>query len=71
MTVLSVSQASANFAKLLERVEAGEEVSIALGLGPPVKLEALSRRSKKRLPGKYRAARDSRPSMQIGKSIDR
>ena len=33
MAILSVNQASTNFAKLLERVEAGEEIAIALGLG--------------------------------------
>jgi len=71
MTVLSVNQASANLAKFLERVEAGEEIMIALGLGPPTKLRALSRRSRKRRPGERSRLGYVRPPKEIGKPAAR
>jgi antitoxin (DNA-binding transcriptional repressor) of toxin-antitoxin stability system len=65
VAILSVNQASTNFAKLLERVEAGEEIAIALGLGPPMEVQPLSRRSGKRMPGNRRKVGRWQPSKKL------
>ena len=67
MAILSLNQASVSFAKLIERVEAGEYIAIASGVGPPLQLEALSPRSKKRMPGKRRM----RPLRQAPKKFEK
>lgn len=54
MPTFTVEQAKANLSKLIARAEAGEEVVIARGDKPAVKLVPMPKKYPKRKPGAYK-----------------
>jgi prevent-host-death family protein len=50
----TIRQAQSNFSKLLRKAEQGEEVIIARGKTPVVKLVAVPAQKKKRVPGRLK-----------------
>ncbi len=50
----TIRQAQTNFSKLLRKAERGEEVVIARGKTPVVKLVAVPAQKKKRVPGRLK-----------------
>jgi prevent-host-death family protein len=51
MAVVTIHHAKTNLSKLIARVEAGEEIVIARGKQPVVKLTPIAGRKGKRVPG--------------------
>lgn len=54
MDQVNIYQAKTQFSRLLERVEAGEEIVIARAGRPVARLVPYARRSGKRIPGAWR-----------------
>jgi prevent-host-death family protein len=54
MPTFTVHQAKTNLSKLIEKAEAGEEVVIARGDKPAVKLVPVAKKHPKRRPGAYK-----------------
>ncbi len=50
----TIRQARTNFSKLVRKAERGEEVIIARGKTPVVKLVAVPAQKKKRIPGRWK-----------------
>jgi prevent-host-death family protein len=51
MTSVTIHQAKTNLSKLIARVEAGEEIVILRGKNPVARLEPITKKSGKRVPG--------------------
>jgi prevent-host-death family protein len=54
MTVVTIHEAKTNLSKLIARAEAGEDIVIARGKDPVVRLAPLSSRKGKRKPGRLK-----------------
>lgn len=54
MEVTTIHQAKTNLSRLIEKAERGEEVIIARGKKPVVRLVPLAKPAKKRLPGMFK-----------------
>lgn len=58
----TVHQAKTNLSKLIRRAENGETIVIARGKKPVVKITAVEKAPKKRVPGKWKGKIRMRPS---------